>query len=73
MSDISVHTRVNQAWFTSLVAIISISVLGLILELAMGSKPMDLFNKTSRARSGAEQMRLELVGLGKILSDDPDS
>lgn len=73
MSDISVHTRVNQAWFTSLVAIIGISVLGLILELAMGSKPMDLFNKISRARSGAEQMRLELVGLGKILSDDPDS
>ncbi len=73
MSDISVHTRVNQAWFTSLVAIISISVLGLILELAMGSKPVDLFNKVSRARNGAEQIRLELVGLGKILSDNPDS
>jgi CheY-like chemotaxis protein len=73
MSDISVHTRVNQAWFTSLVAIISISVLGLILELAMGSKPIDLFSKVSRARNGAEQIRLELVGLGKILSDNPDS
>ena len=73
MSDISVHTRVNQTWFTSLVAIISISVLGLILELALGSKPIDLFSNTSRARNGAEQIRLELVGLGKILSDDPDS
>lgn len=73
MSDISVHTRVNQAWFTSLVAITSISVLGLILELAMGSKPIDLFSKVSRARNGAEQIRLELVGLGKILSDNPDS
>jgi CheY-like chemotaxis protein len=73
MSDISVHTRVNQAWFTSLVAIVSISVLGLILELAMGSKPIDLFSKVSRARNGAEQIRLELVGLGKILSDNPDS
>ena len=73
MSDISVHTRVNQAWFTSLVAIISISVLGLILEVAMGSKPIDLFHKLSRARNGAEKIRLELVGLGKILSDNPDS
>ena len=73
MSDTSVQTSLRQAWFTSVVAIVSIAVLGLILEIAVGSKPAELFNKLSRARDGAEQVRMELTLLGKLLADDPDS
>ena len=73
MSDTSVQTNLRQAWFTSVVAIVSIAVLGLILEIALGSKPAELFNKHSSARDGAEQVRIELKFLGKLLADDPDS
>lgn len=73
MSDTLVQTSLRQAWFTSVVAIVSIAVLGLILEIAVGSKPAELFNKLSRARDGAEQVRMELTLLGKLLADDPDS
>ena len=73
MSDTSVQTSLRQAWFTSVVAIVSIAVLGLILEIAVGSKPAELLNKLSRARDGAEQVRMELTLLGKLLADDPDS
>jgi len=73
MTDTSVQTKVRQVWFTSVVAIISIAVLGLILEIALGSKPEELINKLTRARDGSEQVRLELTLLGKLLADDPDS
>ena len=73
MTDSSVQTSLRQAWFTSVVAIVSIAVLGLILEIALGSKPADLLNKLTRARDGAEQFRMELKLLGKLLADDPDS
>ena len=73
MTDSSVQTSLRQAWFTSVVAIVSIAVLGLILEIALGSKPADLLNKLTRARDGAEQVRMELTLLGKLLADDPDS
>jgi CheY-like chemotaxis protein len=73
MTDSSVQTSLRQAWFTSVVAIVSIAVLGLILEIALGSKPADLLNKLTRARDGAEQVRMELTLLGRLLADDPDS
>ena len=73
MSDTSVQTSLRQAWFTSVVAIVSIAVLGLILEIALGSKSADLFNKHNRTRDGAEQVRIELRLLGTLLADDPDS
>jgi CheY-like chemotaxis protein len=73
MTDISVQTKVRQVWFTSVVAIVSIAVLGLILEIALGSKPGELIDKLTRARDGSEQVRLELTLLGKLLADDPDS
>ena len=73
MSDTSVQTSLRQAWFTSVVAIVSIAVLGLILEIALGSKSVDLFNKHNRTRDGAEQVRTELRLLGTLLADDPDS
>ncbi len=73
MSETSIQTSLRQAWFTSVVAIVSIAVLGLILEIALGSKPTELLEKLSRARDGAEQVRMELTLLGKVLSDDPDS
>ncbi len=65
MSDTSVQTSLRQAWFTSIVAIVSIAVLGLILEIAVGSKPVNLFNKLTRAQEGAVQIRMELRLLGK--------
>lgn len=68
MSDTSVQTSLRQAWFTSVVAIVSIAVLGLILEIAVGSEPAELFNKLTRARDGAEQVRMELTLLGKLLA-----
>ena len=73
MSDTSVQTSLRQAWFTSVVAIVSIAVLGLILEIAVGSKPVNLFNKLTRAQEGAVQIRMELRLLGKLLADDPKS
>jgi CheY-like chemotaxis protein len=73
MSDTSVQTSLRQAWFTAVVAIVSIAVLGLILEIALGSKSVDLFNKHNRTRDGAEQVRIELRLLGTLLADDPDS
>jgi hypothetical protein len=73
MTDTSVQTKVRQVWFTSVVAIVSIAVLGLILEIALGSKPGELIDKLTRARDGSEQLRLELTLLGKLLADDPDS
>ena len=73
MSDTSVQTSLRQAWFTSVVAIVSIAVLGLILEIAVGSKPVNLFNKLTRAQEGAAQIRMELRLLGKLLADDPKS
>jgi len=73
MSDTSVQTSLRQAWFTSVLAIVSIAVLGLILEIAVGSKPINLFNKLTRAQEGAVQIRMELRLLGKLLADDPKS
>jgi CheY-like chemotaxis protein len=73
MTDSSVQTSLRQAWFTSVVAIVSIAVLGLIMEIALGSKPADLLIKLSRARDGAQQVRMELTLLGKLLAEDPDS
>jgi len=73
MSDTSVQTSLRQAWFTAVVAIVSIAVLGLILEIALGSKSVDLFNEHNRTRDGAEQVRIELRLLGTLLADDPDS
>ena len=73
MSDISVNTRLRQAWFTSVISIVSIAAFGLILEIAMGSKPLDLFTKSSLARDGTQQVRMELALLGKVVADDPDS
>jgi CheY-like chemotaxis protein len=73
MSDTSVQTSLRQAWFTAVVAIVSIAVLGLILEIALGSKSVDLFNKHNRTRDGAEQVRIELRLLGTLLADDPDA
>ncbi|MEN9546286.1 MAG: hypothetical protein RLZZ356_1018, partial [Verrucomicrobiota bacterium] len=73
MSDISVHTRLRQAWFTSVISIVSIAAFGLILEIAMGSKPMDLFTKSNLALDGTQQVRMELTLLGKVVADDPDS
>ena len=73
MTDSSVQTSLRQAWFTSVVAIVSIAVLGLILEIALGSKPADLLKKHTLARDGAQQVRLELALLGRLLADDPDS
>jgi CheY-like chemotaxis protein len=73
MTETSVQTKVRQVWFTSVIAIVSIAVLGLILEIALGSKPEELINKLTRARDGSEQVRLELTLLGKLLADDPDS
>jgi CheY-like chemotaxis protein len=73
MTDSSVQTSLRQAWFTSVVAIVSIAVLGLIMEIALGSKPADLLIKLSRARDGAQQVRMELTLLGRLLAEDPDS
>ena len=73
MSDISVNTRLRQAWFTSVISIVSIAAFGLILEIAMGSKPLDLFTKSTLALDGTQQVRMELALLGKVVADDPDS
>jgi CheY-like chemotaxis protein len=43
------------------------------MEIALGSKPADLLIKLSRARDGAQQVRMELTLLGKLLAEDPDS
>ena len=73
MSDSSIQTRLRQAWYTSMVTIIGVAVLALILEIAIGAKPVNLFGRLGEIRDGAEQVRLELTLLGRLLADDPSS
>lgn len=73
MSDTSIQTGLRQAWYTAMVTIIGVAVLGLILEIAIGAKPANLFGKFGIAQNGAQQVRMELAHLGKLLADDPDS
>ena len=47
--------------------------MALILEIAIGAKPANLFNRLDQIRDGAEQVRLELTLLGRLLADDPSS
>ena len=73
MSDTSVQTSLRQAWYTSLVTIIGVAVLALILEVAIGRKPFEIFGKIGRSRDGAQQLRVELALLGKLLTDSQES
>jgi hypothetical protein len=69
MSDTSIQTSLRQVWYTSLVTIIGVSVLAIILEVAIGHKSTDIFGRVGRARDGAQQLRVELALLGKLLAD----
>jgi CheY-like chemotaxis protein len=71
MSDSSLQTKLRQAWYTAMVTIIGVAILALILEVAIGAKPTQLLNRVGVMRDGAQQVRLELTLLGRLLADDP--